>query len=274
MNLPQTRRTFLKSSLSVAGTLALTERSLAAEQRASFPPEAAEAPSESKPLQIGAIVFPRMDQIDFTGPFEVLSQLPNSVFHVAWKDKSIIRDYHGLILTPEKTFADVPPLDLLVVPGGPGQEELMEDAAVLSFLQKQAAGARCVFSVCTGALICGAAGLLKGKRATTHWGSFSLLKYFGAIPVNERVVVDGQLITAAGVTAGIDGALTVAARLRGDQVAQEIQLGIEYAPQPPFNSGTPDRAPAAVLKAVQGRVADLGKRRLSTAQRVATRLGL
>ena len=120
---------------------------------------------------------------------------------------------------------------------------------------------------------CGAAGLLQGKRATTHWGAFSLLKYFGATPVNERVVVDGKLITAAGVTAGIDGALAVAARFRGDQVAQEIQLGIEYAPQPPFHSGTLDQAPPVVLKSVQGKIADLSARRLTTAQRLAKNFG-
>lgn len=231
------------------------------------------AGTAAKPLQVGAFVFPRIDQIDFTGPFEVLSQLPNSVFHTAWKDKTPVRDVRGLVLTPDKTFDEVPQLDLLIVPGGPGQEELMEDEAVLSFIRKQAAGAQCVFSVCTGALICGAAGLLKGKRATTHWGAFNLLSYFGALPVNERVVVDGKLITASGVTAGIDGALTVAAQFYGAQIAQEIQLGIEYAPQPPFDSGTPDRAPAAVLKSVQGKIADLSARRLVTAQRLQKKLG-
>ncbi|WP_216821056.1 DJ-1/PfpI family protein [Singulisphaera sp. GP187] len=225
-------------------------------------------------LNIGAMIYPRMDQIDFTGPFEVLAQLPNSTFHVAWKEKQPVRDYRGLILTPERTLAEVPPLDVLVIPGGPGQENLMEDKLVLAFIRDQAARAHCVFSVCTGALICGAAGLLKGVRATTHWGAFDLLAYFGAIPVNQRVVVDGKLVTAAGVTAGIDGALRVAALLRGDQVAQEIQLGIEYAPEPPFQSGTPATAPAAVRKAVEARIAGLTKDRLSTARRVASRLGI
>lgn len=275
MSSTPSRRKFLKSSVAFASVLTLGQRSsaAAAETTPAARPQAAGNSAAAQPLQIGAIVFPRMDQIDFTGPFEVLSQLPNSTFHIAWKEKTPVRDYHGLWLTPEKTFDEVPPLDLLIVPGGPGQEELMEDEAVLSFIRRQAAGAQCVFSVCTGALICGAAGLLKGKRATTHWGAFSLLGYFGATPVNERVVVDGKLVTAAGVTAGIDGALTVAARFRGDQVAQEIQLGIEYAPQPPFQSGTPDQAPAVVLKTVQGRIADLSARRLGTAQRLAKKLG-
>lgn len=269
-----TRRTFLHSSAMLAGALALS-RSASAQEAVSGGPRSASAPTPTaaRLLQIGALIYPRMDQIDFTGPFEVLSQLPNSSFHIAWKEKAPIRDYHNLLLTPDMTLDEMPALDLFIVPGGPGQEDLMEDPAVLDFIRKQAAGAQCVFSVCTGALICGAAGLLQGKRATTHWSAFNLLKYFGATPVNERVVTDGKLITAAGVTAGIDGALAVAARLRGDQVAQEIQLGIEYAPQPPFASGTPDRAPQAVLKTVQDRIASLSARRLATAQRLAKNFG-
>lgn len=267
-----TRRKFLQSSALLASALALP-RASAAESAVVATPQGAGAVPPAQPLKIGALIYPRMDQIDFTGPFEVLSQLPNSSFHIGWKEKAPIRDYHDLLLTPDTTLGEMPVLDLLIVPGGPGQEDLMEDSAVLDFIRKQAAGAQCVFSVCTGALICGAAGLLQGKRATTHWGAFSLLKYFGATPVNERVVVDGQFITAAGVTAGIDGALAVAARLRGDQVAQEIQLGIEYAPQPPFASGTPDRAPKPVLKAVQERIAVLSARRLATAQRLAKNFG-
>lgn len=268
----ETRRNFLQSTLTLAGALVVSgaQPPLLAEEVISTPGGL----SMDQHLNIGSLVFPRMDQIDFTGPFEVLSQLPNSTFHVAWKEKGPIRDCRGLILTPEKSLAEVPPLDVLIIPGGPGQEALMEDAAVLAFIQDQAAWARCVFSVCTGALICGAAGLLKGVRATTHWGAFNLLEYFGAIPVNQRVVVDGKLVTAAGVTAGLDGALRVAALLRGDQVAQEIQLGIEYAPEPPFQSGTPATAPVEVRKAVESRIAELTKNRLSTAQRVASKLGI
>lgn len=224
-------------------------------------------------LHIGAIIFPDMDQIDFTGPFEVLSRIPNSTFHVAWKEKTPVRDVNGLILTPDMSFDEVPQLDVLVVPGGRGQQALMEDEGVLSFLRHQAAGAQCVFSICTGALICGAAGLLQGARATTYWGAFESLKYFGAIPVNERVVIDGKLVTAAGVTAGIDGALRVAALLCGDQVAQEIQLSIEYAPEPPFHSGTPASAPPEVLHAVQKQIADLAAQRLVTARRIGAKLG-
>src|SRR5262249_12115114 len=158
-----------------------------------------------------------------------------------------VRDLKGLRLTPDTTLADAPPLDVLHVPGGFGQEALMEDAEVLAWIRRQAAGARYMFSVCTGALLCGAAGLLEGRRATTHWASFLLLRYFGAIRVDERVVVDSNWVFAAGVTAGIDGALRLAAELRGEDIAKSIQLYMAYAPEPPFDCGTPERAPATIL---------------------------
>jgi cyclohexyl-isocyanide hydratase len=230
--------------------------------------------SSEKHLQIGAIVFPRIDQADLTGPFEVLSRIPNSTFHVLWKRKTPVRDVQGLLITPEKTFTDAPFLDVLLVPGGFGQQDLMEDETVLQFIRKQAAHADYVFSVCTGALICGAAGLLLGVRATTHWSAFHLLEYFGAIPVHQRVVVDGKLVSAAGVTAGLDGALQVAALLRGERVAQQIQLSIEYAPDPPFDSGSPETAPHEVVAASRAAVREVGEARLATALRVSARLGI
>jgi cyclohexyl-isocyanide hydratase len=171
-------------------------------------------------------------------------------------------------------LADAPPLDVLHVPGGFGQEALMEDTEVLDWMRQQAAGACGIFSVCTGALICGAAGLLKGRRATTHWASFHLLPYFGAIPVNERVVVDGAWIFAAGVTAGIDGALRLAAELRGDEAAQAIQLHMVYAPEPPFDSGTPETAPAAILEQARQSVRTITAQREQTARRIAGKLGI
>jgi cyclohexyl-isocyanide hydratase len=223
------------------------------------------------PLNLGAIVFPRMDQIDFTAPFEVLSRLPNSTFHVIGKTTAPVTDVMGLILTPRIALADAPQLDVLLVPGGEGVNAVMEDEAMLAFIRKQAAKARIVFSVCTGALVCGAAGLLKGRRATTHWASFHLLEFFGAVPVNERVVTDGNLVTAAGVTAGIDGALTLAARLRGEFEAQRIQLQIQYAPEPPFNSGTPETAPAAVLETQRAALGELLESRLAIIKRVVAK---
>jgi len=213
-----------------------------------------------------------MDQADITGPFEVLSRLPDSTFHVLARDLAPVRDAKGLILTPEQTLAEAPPLDLLVVPGGGGVNRLMEDEVVLPFIRKQAAGARLVMSVCTGALVCGAAGLLQGRKATTHWASHHLLKYFGATPVNARVVVDGLMVSTAGVTAGYDGALRVAALLRGERVAQEIQLYLQYAPEPPFHSGSPETAPPEVLKAGRKLMQPILDERLLIVQRVAKRL--
>jgi cyclohexyl-isocyanide hydratase len=163
---------------------------------------------------------------------------------------------------------------LLVVPDGFGQEELMDNDVVLQFIWEQAEGARYVFSVCTGALLCGAAGLLRGVRTITHWSAFHLLGHFGAIPVNSRVVVDGKHVSAAGVTAGIDGALTVAALMRNERAAQQIQLSIEYAPAPPFNSGTPETAPPEVLDAARASVRQMTEARLVTARRISTRLGI
>ena len=225
-------------------------------------------------LHIGGILFPELDQADFTGPFEVLSRIPNSTFHILAKSKQPVRDAKGLILTPEKVLADSPQLDLLLVPGGAGVNALMEEEDVLTLVRKQAASARLIFSVCTGALVLGAAGLLKGRRATTHWASHHLLKYFGAVPINDRVVIDGNLVTAAGVTAGIDGALRIAALLRGDRAAQEIQLYIQYAPEPPFNSGNPGTAPEEIVQARREALQPLLKERLAIIQRVAAKLGV
>jgi cyclohexyl-isocyanide hydratase len=225
-------------------------------------------------LQIGSLLFEGLDQIDLTGPFEVLSRMPNSTYRLFAKSTEPVRDVRGLRITPDAVLADAPQLDLLHVPGGFGQEALMEDEEVLGWVRRQAAGARCVFSVCTGALICGAAGLLKGRRATTHWAAFHLLPFFGAIPVNERVVVDGNMIFAAGVTAGIDGALRVAAELRGDEAAQAIQLYMQYAPEPPFRCGTPETAPPAILEGARRAVHAITEQRGVTARRVAARLGI
>ncbi|WP_441229227.1 DJ-1/PfpI family protein [Tardiphaga sp. 215_C5_N2_1] len=224
-------------------------------------------------LQIGSLLFEGLDQIDLTGPFEVLSRIPNSTYRIYGKTTDPVRDYRGLRITPDAAIGDAPQLDVLHVPGGFGQEALMDDTVVLDWLRQQAGHAR-IFSVCTGALICGAAGLLMGRRATTHWASFHLLRYFGATPVKERVVIDGNWIFAAGVTSGIDGALRLAAELRGDEVAQGIQLFMEYAPQPPFNSGTPETAPATVLAQTRQSVAKITAQREATAQRIATKLGI
>lgn len=225
-------------------------------------------------LQIGALIFENLDQMDLTGPFEVLSRVPNSTYRIFGKTEAPVHDGRGLRLTPDAALAEAPQLDVLHVPGGGGQEGVMDDDEVIGWVRKQAQSARLVFSVCTGALILGAAGLLKGRRATTHWNSFHLLPLFGAIPVNQRVVIDDTFVFASGVTSGIDGALRVAAMLRGDEAAQVLQLGMQYAPEPPFASGTPETAPTAVLASARQAVRAITERREQTARRVAQRLGV
>jgi cyclohexyl-isocyanide hydratase len=223
-------------------------------------------------LRIGALIFPALDQLDFTGPFEVLSRTPNSTFHIFARTADPVRDTRGLVLTPDKTYADVPALDVLVVPGGRGVNALMEDGETLSLLRRLAGGAACVFSICTGALLLGAAGLLKGRKATTHWASHDLLPQFGAIAVNGRIVVDGPLVTAAGVTSGLDAALRVVALLRGDEAAQAIQLYLEYSPEPPFACGSPCSAPPAIAGRVREELREITEERRKITSRVAQRL--
>ena len=225
-------------------------------------------------LNIGALIYPNMDQADFTAPFEVLSRIPESTFHVIGSNRNPVRDVHGLILTPEITFPETPRLDVLVVPGGAGQEERMHDEETLSFIRDQARTAQYLFSVCTGALLCGAAGLLRGVKSTTHWAAFHLLEYFGAIPVNSRVVVDGRHISAAGVTAGLDGSLRLVSLLCGDDIAQQIQLSIEYSPEPIFNAGNPLTAPSEIVNSVRNSFQKITDRRLATARQLAARLGI
>jgi len=221
---------------------------------------------------IGLLVFPGVQQLDMTGPYDVFAHIPDARVHLVWKTREPVASSAGMILTPDTTFGGCPALDVLCVPGGAGVGALMEDDDTLAFLRRQVAGARYVTSVCTGALVLGAAGLLRGKRATTHWAFHSLLADLGAIPVRERVVRDGNVLTGGGVTAGIDFALTMAAELVGEQWAQAIQLAMEYAPAPPFDAGDPDRAPAEVVSAVrEHEAASLAARREVTA-RVAQRL--
>ncbi|RQS21974.1 DJ-1/PfpI family protein [Burkholderia sp. Bp8998] len=213
-------------------------------------------------LHIGLLVFPGVQQLDLTGPHDVLASLPDAAVHLVWKSRDAVVSSSGLVLAPTCTFDDCPPLDVICVPGGIGINDLLLDGDTIAFVQRRAAAARYVTSVCTGALLLGVAGLLRGRRATTHWAFHSLLEPLGAVPVRERVVRDGNLITGGGVTAGIDFALTIAAELVGDEEAQSIQLQLEYAPAPPFEAGSPDTAPASVLKRVTERsAAGLEKRR-------------
>jgi cyclohexyl-isocyanide hydratase len=219
-------------------------------------------------MDIGSLIFDDMDQIDFTGPFEVLSRLPGASYRAYGVTGAPVRDILGLTIVPDAAIADAPMLDVLHVPGGRGVDVLMENEEVLAWLRKQSGNV--VLSVCTGALLLGAAGLLAGRRATTHWASLHLLPEFGAEVIDQRVVVDGDWVFAAGVTAGIDAALTLAARLHGDAVAQGIQLHMQYAPEPPFDAGTPETAPAAVLAAARAGMAEVTSGRLATIRRIVS----
>lgn len=207
------------------------------------------------PLHIGLLVFPHVQQLDLTAPYDVFASMPDTVVHLLWKDLAPLRSSTGLTLTPDTRFADCPPLDVLCVPGGIGINALLEDDETLDFIRRHAQTVRYLTSVCTGALVLGAAGLLHGRRATTHWVSQPLLAAFGAQAAAQRVVHDGNLITGGGVTAGIDFALSVAAALLGDDVAQSLQLELEYAPAPPFNAGRPDTAPRHIVDAVRRQAA-------------------
>jgi cyclohexyl-isocyanide hydratase len=220
-------------------------------------------------LQIGILVFPRVQQLDLTGPYEVFASLPAANVHLVWKDRSAITSATGLVLAPTMTLGECPALDVLCIPGGAGINALLEDAEVLGFVRAQAARARYVTSVCSGSLVLGAAGLLKGRRATTHWLSHDFLAKFGAIPVHGRVVRDGNLITAGGVTAGIDFGLAVVAELAGQAQAEAVQLALEYAPQPPFQAGTPEEAPVAVLATVRKQMAPTRAARAAIIDRLA-----
>jgi cyclohexyl-isocyanide hydratase len=223
---------------------------------------------------IGMLLFPRMTQLDLTGPFEVLVRLPNSKVELVARNLDPVVTDRGLTIIPTSTFATCPPLDVIMVPGGPGQQDLMEDEETLDFVRRQAAGARYITSVCTGSLVLAAAGLLRGRRATCHWAALEHLSLLGAIPVSEKVVVDGNIVTGAGVTSGIDFALALAALLEGEQVAREIQLQIEYDPAPPFDSGSPKTASPRLVETLRTRLAKLNQERRTVAERVGRRLGI
>jgi len=202
-------------------------------------------------FNVGFVIFPALTQLDFTGPLEVLARMPQSVTHVVAKSEAPVPSDCGLALLPTHTFATCPPLDLICVPGGrSGVVNAMSDRDTIEFVQRQASAAKYVTSVCTGAFILGIAGLLQGRRATTHWAFTELLPLVGATHEKARIVKDGNVITAGGVTSGIDFGLSVVAEIAGETVAQAIQLSIEYDPAPPFGSGHPDRAPDDVSATV------------------------
>jgi cyclohexyl-isocyanide hydratase len=206
-------------------------------------------------FNIGFVIFPNLTQLDFTGPLQVLNRLPGAQTHIAAKAREPVPSDCGLSLVPTTTFAECPQLDLLCVPGGYGVVGATTDRETVDFVRRQAAGARYVTSVCTGAFVLGAAGLLRGRRATTHWAYTDMLELVGATYQKDRIVQDGNVITAGGVTAGIDFALQVAAEIAGVEIAKAIQLGLEYDPAPPFRSGHPDLASEQTKEMVAPRFA-------------------
>ncbi len=224
------------------------------------------------PLRIGLLVFPRGTQLDLTGPVQVFSSGPGAELHLLWKRIEPVKSDSVLTLTPTMTFADCPQLDVICVPGGQGTDDLVNDEEVLAFLRRQAEGAKFVTSVCTGSLVLGAAGLLRGYRAATHWSAMDFLKEFGAIPTRTRVCIDRNRVTGGGVTAGIDFALTLVSQLVDPQTAQAIQLRLEYNPAPPFNAGSPETAPAEIVARMKERIASSQARRSEMIQRAAARL--
>ena len=218
-------------------------------------------------------LYPRVTQLDFTGPYEVLARLPGAQCILASATGGDIVADGGITFTGVRRLADIESCALICVPGGFGTIEAMEDPELIMQIKRLAATAQYVTSVCTGSLILGAAGLLKGKHATSHWAWRESLSAFGAIPESARVVRDGNVITGGGVTAGIDMALTVTAEIAGADYAQGVQLGIEYAPAPPFNSGRPELAPAHVLASTQQRYEKVRPARNAAVERAAARLG-
>jgi cyclohexyl-isocyanide hydratase len=224
--------------------------------------------------RVGLLLFPKITQLDLAGPYEVFCRMPGAAVHLLWKDTQPIRSEWGLELRPDTTFEDCPALDVFCVPGGGGVFELLGDDALIDAVRTIAKRSRFVTSVCTGAFLLGAAGLLAGKRATTHWASRDLLRGFGAIPDESRIVVDGNLITSGGITSGIDFGLHIAAQLVGVEQAKEIQLAMEYDPAPPFASGSPRVAEPAILARFSEGIRERQQRRAALVREASRRLAI
>lgn len=220
------------------------------------------------PIRIGFLIFPNLTVLDFIGPYQVLTRVPGAQVHLVARSREAVRDHDVLSLLPTDDFSSAPAFDVFCVPGGPGEGAAIDDAATRDYVRRVGGQAQWLTSVCTGSLILGAAGLLQGRRATSHWSALDVLPIYGATPVRARIVEDGALITGGGVTAGIDFGLHLAARLAGAEVAQAIQLSLEYAPQPPFDAGRPETAPPAIHERVRGLAEARTAERLAQAQAV------
>ena len=218
------------------------------------------------------LLYPSVTQLDLTGPFEVLVRMSGARVHLLWKNLDPVTADSGMRILPTATIATVPALDIVFVPGGPGQVELMDDEAVLAFLRQASANARYVTSVCTGSLVLAAAGLLEGYRAACHWLWRDELARFGVEVATDRVVIDRNRVTGGGITAGIDFGLFLVAELRGPEEARRIQLQLEYNPAPPFESGSPEQADGDTIAEVQRRSVNLRKMRRAATDRALANL--
>lgn len=228
---------------------------------------------ELTPISVAFLVFPNVTQLDLTGPAQVLSRLGNATIDLVWKTRDPVATDSGFALLPTKTFGDIDHADILCVPGGLGTVAVMQDGDALDWVRRMGASAEWVTSVCTGSLILGAAGLLKGYRATSHWASHEQLSLFGATPVKERVVIDRNRATGGGVTSGIDFGLELVSRIRGEAHARFVQLSIEYDPHPPFNSGSPDTADPETLERCLSLVRAAAPDRMEKVRAIAKKLG-
>ena len=223
-------------------------------------------------MRIGCLLFPKVTQLDLTGPAEVFYRVPGADVALLWKTMAPVSSDKGMSILPTMTLDACKALDMICVPGGPGQIDLMDDEETLDFLRRIAPTCQLVTSVCTGSLVLAAAGLLNGYRATSHWASIDQLALLGAIPVHERVVRDRNRVTGAGVTSGIDFALSVVAEMLGEDTAKEIQLQMEYDPQPPFDVGSPRSAPSLLVDKVKMKMAPILERRRATTDTAARQL--
>jgi cyclohexyl-isocyanide hydratase len=226
-----------------------------------------------EPTRVVFLVYPNVTQLDLTGPAQVLSRLSNAQVDLVWKSRDPVQTDSGFALLPTATFEEIEQADVLCVPGGFGCVDVMQDDEVLGWVRSIGEKAQWVTSVCTGSLILGAAGLLRGYRATSHWAWRDYLKLFGAETVAERVVFDRNRVTGGGVTAGIDFALALMAAIEGEPYARTVQLGLEYDPHPPFDSGTPDKAGEELVQRVKDRSNCLAPDREERIRAVAERVG-
>lgn len=223
-------------------------------------------------MHIGLLLFPKLTLLDLVGPTEVFTRVPDAKIHLIWKHHEPVATISGFAMRPTMTFAECPQLDVLCVPGGPGQVELMEDEETLDFLRRQAEKANWITSVCTGSLVLAAAGLLDGYRAACHWASMDQLAFFGVTPVDERVVFDRNRVTGGGVTAGIDFALSLVAKMRGEELARAIELMMEYDPEPPFTGGSPRSAEPEFVAKMHRQMEPFLAPRREVSERVAAKM--